>query len=275
MDAIECDSLVVRYGSVTAVDGVSFTTARGSLFGLLGPNAAGKSTTMSVLSTLRAPSSGTVRVAGHDVARDPAAVRRCIGVQFQDGSLDDRLTGRENLALHATVYGVARSERASRIDEAISLTGLGDAIDRQVRTYSGGMKRRLELARALLHRPQVLFLDEPTAGLDPQTRRHLWSKLDELRGERGVTVFLTTHSMEEAERADHVAILDRGKIVAIGTPDELRALVPESEIARPPPKTGATLEDVFVHLTGHAMREESAGATDLAQSAMARRKGRV
>ena len=269
--AIECDSLVVRYGEVTAVDGASFSVEPGELFGFLGPNGAGKSTTISVLCTLKSWSAGSVRVAGHDVARDPAKVRSCIGVLFQDPTLDDRLTGRENLELHAVVYGVPRRERRKRVDEAVELTHLGEAIDRQTRTYSGGMKRRLELARVLTHQPSVLFLDEPTAGLDPQTRRQLWSHLSELRQRDGLTLFLTTHYMEEAEQADRVAIIDHGRIVASGTPEELKALVPDDEITRPPPTTGATLEDVFVRLTGHDIRDDGADARDVSRRAMAKR----
>lgn len=269
--AIECDSLVVRYGDLVAVDGASFTVQPGELFGFLGPNGAGKSTTIAVLCTLKDWSSGSVRVAGHDVARAAPKVRSCIGVLFQDPTIDDRLTGRENLELHAVIYGVPRRDRRRRIEEAIELTRLGEAIDRQTRTYSGGMKRRLELARVLTHRPSVLFLDEPTAGLDPQTRRQLWSHLAELRKQDGLTLFLTTHYMEEAERADRVAIIDHGRIVAAGTPEELKASVPPEAIARKPPTTGATLEDVFIHLTGHDIREAGADAHEVAKRAMIRR----
>lgn len=269
--AIECESLVVRYGDLVAVDGATFSVEPGKLFGFLGPNGAGKTTTISVLCTLREATSGTVRVAGFDAHRAPAEVRARIGVLFQDPTLDDRLTGRENLALHAAVYGVPRAERAKRLDEAIEMTGLGDAIDRQTRTYSGGMKRRLELARVLMHRPSVLFLDEPTSGLDPQTRRQLWDHLTMLRAREGVTLFLTTHYMEEAERADAVAIIDHGKVVATGTPAELAASLPESAVPKRAPKTGATLEDVFVHLTGRDIRDENAGIKDVVRGAMARR----
>ena len=269
--AIECDSLVVRYGDVVAVDGVSFSVRAGELFGFLGPNGAGKTTTIAVLCTLRRATDGEVRVAGHDVHRDPREVRRHIGVLFQDPTLDDRLTGRENLELHAVVYKVPRSERRARVSEAIDLTGLGAAIDRQTRTYSGGMKRRLELARVLVHRPRVLFLDEPTAGLDPQTRRQIWARLSELRAQGGLTLFLTTHYMEEAEQADRVAILDHGRIVAEGTPAELKAQVPSEAVTREPIAPGATLEDVFVHLTGHQMRDESADTKDMTRNAMAKR----
>lgn len=269
--AIECDSLVVRYGDLIAVDGASFAVERGELFGFLGPNGAGKTTTIAVLCTLKRATDGIVRVAGFDVHREPHAVRSCIGVLFQDPTLDDRLSGRENLELHAVVYGVARSDRARRVSEAIELTGLGAAIDRQTRTYSGGMKRRLELARVLVHHPQVLFLDEPTAGLDPQTRRQIWARLSELRDEEGLTLFLTTHYMEEADQADRVAIIDHGRIVASGTTAELKAQVPPEAITPQPQEAGATLEDVFVHLTGHHIRDDAADAKDVARTAMARR----
>jgi ABC-2 type transport system ATP-binding protein len=269
--AIECDSLVVRYGDLVAVDGASFRVQQGELFGFLGPNGAGKTTTIAVLCTLRRATDGTVRVAGYDVHRRPRDVRGCIGVLFQDPSLDDRLTGRENLELHAVVYRVPRSERRKRVAEAIDLTGLGAAIDRQTRTYSGGMKRRLELARVLVHRPAVLFLDEPTAGLDPQTRRQIWGRLAEMRKQYGLTLFLTTHYMEEAEQADRVAILDHGRIVAAGTPAELKASVPEEAVTHEPVPAGATLEDVFVHLTGHKIRDANADAKDVARTALAKR----
>ena len=268
--AIEVEGLEVSFGDVHAVRGVSFRVEPGTLFGFLGPNGAGKSSTLSVLCTLRPPTRGNVRVHGHDVVREADVVRGHIGVIFQDPSLDDRLTGRENLELHALVYGVPRADRRARIDEALALAALGEAIGRQVRTYSGGMKRRLEIARALIHRPRLLFLDEPTTGLDPQTRRLIWEKLDALRAD-GTTLFLTTHYLHEAERADRIAIIDGGRIVAEGTVDELRALVPANESPRPPPP-GPTLEDVFVRLTGSAVREEGASARDT-QRDEARRRG--
>jgi len=269
--AIECESLVVRYGDVLAVDGASFRVDEGELFGFLGPNGAGKSTTIAVLCTLKDATDGTARVSGYDVHRDAHRVRGEIGVLFQDPTLDDRLTGRENLELHAVVYGVRRADRRRRLEEAVELTGLGSAVDRQTRTYSGGMKRRLELARVLIHHPSVLFLDEPTAGLDPQTRRAIWTRLAELRRQEGLTLFLTTHYMEEADKADRVAIIDEGRIVAEGTPEELIAEVPEAAVSRPPARPGATLEDVFVHLTGHAIRDEGAAPTDVVRRAMAKR----
>jgi ABC-2 type transport system ATP-binding protein len=262
---IRCEGLTVCYGDVAAVSDVSFSVTRGSLFGFLGPNGAGKSTTVSVLCTLRLPSAGKAEVAGIDVARNPAGVRAKIGVLFQDPCVDDRLTGRENLRIHAMVYGVPRSVRPQRMERAVEMCGLGDAIDRVVRTYSGGMRRRLELARVLLHEPEVLFLDEPTAGLDPQTRRAFWAQLSELRKERGITVFLTTHYLEEVEAADQVAILDHGKIIAEGTPLELKARLPANAAE------SADLEDVFVHLTGRDVREEAASSRDLSRGAVQKR----
>ena len=264
--AIRCDALCVKYGATLAVDHLTLEVARGALFGFLGPNGAGKSTTVSVLCTLRVPSAGSASVAGFDVAKLPHEVRRRIGVLFQDPCVDDRLTGVENLQLHAMVYGVPRKERARRLDEAVALTGLGDAVDRSVRTYSGGMRRRLELARVLLHQPEVLFLDEPTGGLDPQTRRAFWAYLAELRRQRGTTVFLTTHYIEEVEAADAVVIIDHGRVVAQGSPSELKA-----SFAREHQKPEAALEDVFVHLTGGDIRDDEASGRDHARSAVQRR----
>ena len=263
-EAVVCDALSVRYGELVAVDNVSFTVPSGCFFGFLGPNGAGKSTTVSVLCTLRAPSSGHVLVAGADVVREPEKVRARIGVLFQDPCVDDRLTGRENLQLHAMVYGVPRGVRKQRMDHAIELAGLGEAIARPVRGYSGGMRRRLELARVLLHEPEVLFLDEPTAGLDPQTRRAFWTHLTALRKERGITVFLTTHYLEEVEAADRVAILDHGRIIAHGTPAELKTRL-GSDVEN------VDLEDVFVHLTGDAIRGDEASSRDLVRGNVQKR----
>jgi ABC-2 type transport system ATP-binding protein len=269
--AIRCDALQVRFGDTIAVDELSFAVERGALFGFLGPNGAGKSTTVAVLCTLRAPSQGRACVAGFDVAREPHEVRRRIGVLFQDPSVDDRLTGLENLQLHAMVYGVPRKERTRRLEEAVFLTGLGDSISRIVRTYSGGMRRRLELARVLLHQPEVLFLDEPTGGLDPQTRRAFWSYLAELRRQQGTTVFLTTHYLEEAETADAIAIIDHGRLIAQGTPAELKAQLPREPSDR---HADAALEDVFVHLTGKGIREDEASGRDHVRAAV-RQRGRL
>ena len=220
--AIEVEGLEKRFGELAALSGISFAVPAGEVFGYLGPNGAGKSTTIKILSTLLAPSAGRARIAGHDVVREPAAVRRALALVFQDPSLDDRLTARENLALHCVIYAVPRAERPKRIDEALVTMDLTAYAGARVRTFSGGMRRRLEVARALLHRPRVFFLDEPTTGLDPQTRRSLWQRLRELRDETGLSIFMTTHYMEEAEQCDRVAIIDHGRIVAEGTPEALR-----------------------------------------------------
>src|SRR4029077_5558466 len=188
-------------------------------------NGAGKSTTISILCTLLTPTAGTARVAGIDVMHDPAGVRQRIGLVFQDPSLDDQLTGRENLEFHAYIYSVPAAVRRQRIDEMLELLKLTERAGSQVRTYSGGMKRRLEIARGMLHEPEILFLDEPTLGLDTQTRQTISDHLNELRRRKGITIFMTTHYMDEAEFCDRIAIIDRGKIVALGTPDELKAMV--------------------------------------------------
>jgi ABC-2 type transport system ATP-binding protein len=223
--AVEVEGLVRRFGEFTAVDDVSFTVEPGELFGFLGPNGAGKTTTISILCTLLRPTAGAARVAGHDVEREPAAVRSSIGLVFQELTLDDYLTGAENLRFHAVLYGCPAREVRARAAPLLEMVGLTDRADQQVRFYSGGMKRRLEIARGLLHAPRVLFLDEPTIGLDPQTRVHIWEYVDSLRGREKTTMFLTTHYMDEAERCDRIAIIDHGRIVAIDTPDALKASV--------------------------------------------------
>ncbi len=223
--AIVVDGLIKRYGRVVAVDGVSFRVGYGEVFGFLGPNGAGKTTTIHVLATLLRPDGGRVLVAGRDVVRDPVGVRRSIGVVFQDPSLDGELSGFENLYLHGRIYGLRGSVLHERIGEMLRFVELWEYRNRLVKYYSGGMRRRLEIARALLHRPRILFLDEPTLGLDPQTRAHIWDYIRKLRREMGVTVFLTTHYMEEAEAlCDRIAIIDHGKIIAEGTPDELKRM---------------------------------------------------
>ena len=223
MDAIRVDGLVKTFDGFTAVDRISFAVAEGELFGLLGPNGAGKTTTINMLATLLRPSAGTATVSGFDVARDRDAVRKSIGVVFQEPALDGRLTGRENLEFHTMMYGLGRAERRSRIDEVLALVELTDKAATLVEKYSGGMKRRLEIARGLTHRPKVLFLDEPTLGLDAQTRRHIWDYVRRLNKEAGVTIILTTHYMEEADfLCDRVAIMDHGKFVAMDTPARLK-----------------------------------------------------
>ncbi len=225
MNAIEADRLTRRFGDFVAVREVSFTVREGELFAFLGPNGAGKTTTINMLCTLLRPTSGTARVGGHDIVREPHEVRRRIGLVFQDPSLDDRLTAWQNLQFHARLYDVPRrtfEERARRLLELVELT---EHAHQEVRTFSGGMKRRLELARGLLHQPKVLFLDEPTLGLDPQTRRHIWDYILRLRDTEGTTVFFTTHYMDEAERADRIAIIDHGRIIALDTPEQLKATI--------------------------------------------------
>jgi ABC-2 type transport system ATP-binding protein len=309
---IQAHGLVKRYGELEAVRGIDLEVRSGEIFGFLGPNGAGKSTTISILCTLLTPTAGTARVAGIDVMHDPAGVRQRIGLVFQDPSLDDQLTGRENLEFHAFIYSVPASVRRRRIDEMLELLQLTERAGSQVRTYSGGMKRRLEIARGMLHEPEILFLDEPTLGLDPQTRQSIWNHLNELRAGKGITIFMTTHYMDEAEYCDRIAIIDRGKIVALGTPDQLKAMVggdvvtmtssqPEAAAREITELLGVTpsrengtlrmevadgkafvprlvrelmapvdtvtlrrpsLDDVFVKLTGHAIRDEEAGTKD-------------
>jgi len=225
MPVIEVSELSRDFGDFTAVDAVSFAVEKGELFGFLGPNGAGKTTTISMLCTLLKLTSGSARVAGHDVARERDAVRKSIGLIFQDPTLDERLTGLQNLKFHAMLYGVTREEFAVRSAELLEMVELTDKARENVRSYSGGMKRRLEIARGLLHHPEVLFLDEPTIGLDPQTRAHIWDYLLELRQDKGLTLFLTTHSMDEAENCDRIAIMDHGKIIALDTPDRLKEMV--------------------------------------------------
>ncbi len=215
--------LTKLFGSLTAVDRVSIDVEQGEVFGLLGPNGAGKSTIISMLCTILKPTSGTALVNGYDVVRDPSHVRKSIGIVFQDPSVDDRLTGRENLEMHADLYGVPESEERALIERVLELVELSDRSNDIVRTYSSGMRRRLEIARSLVHTPKVLFLDEPTIGLDPQSRDHIWSYIRELLKSEGLTIILTTHYMEEADRlCDRVAIIDHGKIVALDSPESLK-----------------------------------------------------
>jgi ABC-2 type transport system ATP-binding protein len=223
--AIEVQDLRKSYDQVEAVRGIGFSVGAGEIFGFLGPNGAGKTTTIKILCTLLQPTSGTARLAGMDVVSSPSEVRRRIGVIFQDPALDDRLTAEENLQLHAVAYRVPRAERAARIDESLRFVDLQDRAKDITRTFSGGMKRRLEIARGLVHRPDILFLDEPTTGLDPQTRARTWEVLRELRQRYGTTLFLTTHYMDEAENCDRIAVVDHGRIVALDTPAALKRAV--------------------------------------------------
>jgi ABC-2 type transport system ATP-binding protein len=222
--AIEADGLAKRYGEVQALDGLDLAVQTGTVFGLLGPNGAGKSTTVRILTTLSRPDSGNARVAGHDVLAEPLRVRRAIGVVGQKHGCDFEATGRENLVLQGELYGITGAELRRRAGEQLERFGLADAADRRVKTYSGGMQRRLDVALGLIHRPQVLFLDEPTTGLDPEARVLLWAEIERLAREERMTILLTTHYLDEADRlASQLAIVDRGRIVARGTPDELKA----------------------------------------------------
>jgi ABC-2 type transport system ATP-binding protein len=226
MDAIRVENLTKQFDDVLAVDHISFTVDQGELFGLLGPNGAGKTTTINMLSTLLRPSSGRAEIAGFEVTRERDAVRKSIGIVFQEPALDNKLTGRENLEFHAMLYGMSREERRTRIQEVLNLVELTEKATVLVQNYSGGMKRRLEIARGLIHRPKVLFLDEPTLGLDTQTRRNIWQYIKNLNEESGVTIILTTHYMDEADYlCGRVAIIDFGKIVAIDTPASLKNIL--------------------------------------------------
>jgi len=295
---------------IRAVDDIKFEIKKGEIFGFLGPNGAGKTTTINMLCTLINPTGGRATVCRYDIIKQPDEVRKCIGLVFQDTSLDDRLTARENLELHARLYGVPKTERRKRINEVLELVELSDRANSVVRTFSGGMQRRLEIARGLIHYPKVLFLDEPTLGLDPQTRKHVWDYILRLKKEYEITIMMTTHYMEEAdELCDRVAIIDHGKIIAMGTPKKLKdrlggdtiildiddkdvqkvkkvfkkAKIFDSQVLLSVKNAGReikkvlektkknkievfeanirkpTLNDVFLHLTGREIREETVG----------------
>jgi ABC-2 type transport system ATP-binding protein len=325
---VRVQDLVKQYGNgkhaVKAVNGVTFDVQAGEIFGFLGPNGAGKTTTISVLCTLLRPTAGSVSIAGYEVTRQPDDVRRSIGLIFQDPTLDGQLTAQENLDFHAFAYDVPRDEARQRGEQLLRLLDLWERRNDQAKTFSGGMKRRLEIARGLLHRPRVLFLDEPTQGLDPQTRALIWRYLLGLRSSDGITLFMTTHYMDEAEYCDRIAIIDHGQIVALDTPSNLKAMlggdvvvlrtsdnerarqeieqrwgctatahgnelrlevergdefVPELvrgitprvesiSVSRP------TLDDVFIKLTGHTIREQEASGLDMLRQRAAMWRGR-
>jgi ABC-2 type transport system ATP-binding protein len=249
---IRATNLVKTYGDVAAVNDISLDVCAGEIFAFLGPNGAGKTTTIKMLTTLLTPTSGTIEIDGLDPTTRSTEVRRRFGIVFQDPSLDQELTAYENMQLHGVLYGVARAARNERTELLLKLFELWDRRDDAVKNYSGGMRRRLEIARGLLHTPKILFLDEPTLGLDPQTRNQLWTQVKHLNETEGVTVFMTTHYMEEAERvAQRIAIIDHGKVVAQGTAAELKQ------------QTGTdSLEQAFLKLTGTSIRSEQATSAD-------------
>lgn len=241
-----------KYKDFVAVDGISFTVNRGEIFAFLGPNGAGKTTTIKMLTTLLKPTEGTLNIDGLDPVTQPNDLRRLFGIVFQDPSLDDELTAYENMEFHAVLYGMGAKERRPRIESLLEFVELLDRQNALVKTFSGGMKRRLEIARGLLHEPKMLFLDEPTLGLDPQTRNHIWKYIKDLRRDKGVSVMFTTHYMQEAEdAADRVAIIDHGKIIALGTVDEIKKSA-----------NATSLEQAFLALTGKNIRDEHASAAD-------------
>lgn len=255
---IEVKKLEKKFKSFLAVDKISFEVEKGKVFAFLGPNGAGKTTTIRMLTTLLPPTSGHITINGLDPIKQQHEVRACFGIVFQDFSLDNELTALENLRFHSALYGVPKKLAEERIKHLLKLVDLTDRKDDFIKTYSGGMKRRLEIARGLIHHPKILFLDEPTLGLDPQTRNKMWDYIKDLNEEEGMTVFFTTHYMHEAEKyADKVAVIDHGKIIALGTVAELKK------------KTGKkNLEDAFLKLTGHDIREEGGKAIDRNRAAM-------
>jgi len=323
MDIITTENLAKHFGTLKAVKGVTFQVAEGEIFGFLGPNGAGKTTTINMLCTLLMPTAGKATVNGYDVATQRSQVRHSIGLVFQETTLDDYLTAEQNLRFHAYAYAVPKEIREPRLKELLDLVELWDRRKNKISTYSGGMKRRLEIARGLLHHPKVLFLDEPTLGLDPQTRRTIWAHIRELRQREKLTIFMTTHYMDEAENCDRIAIIDNGTIVAMDTPDRLKAAVGGDLISirvedtdeavrvlteqyhlEPKLKNGLvtftipngeeflpgfvsgfpqrllsiglnrpTLDDVFIKLTGHAIREQEADFNQQLKSRMRMRGG--
>jgi ABC-2 type transport system ATP-binding protein len=245
---IETHNLTKKYGNFTAVDNVTFDVKQGEIFAFLGPNGAGKTTTIKMLTTLANPTSGKIKINGFDPTRQQEQTRESFGIVFQDPSLDDELTAYENLDFHGMLYKVKKKDRKERIEQMLKFVELWDRRKDLVKHFSGGMKRRLEIARGFIHHPKILFLDEPTIGLDPQTRNHIWNYMKKLNKEEGITVFLTTHYMEEADKiSDRIAIIDHGKIIEQGTSAELKVRTQTN-----------SLEDAFLALTGSAIREEKA-----------------
>ncbi len=252
MDIIEVKNLTKRFNDFTAVDNISFAVSEGNIFAFLGPNGAGKTTTIKMLTTLSRPTSGQIQINGHNPQKEQDAVRHSFGIVFQDPSLDDELTAWENMEFHGVLYSVKKEIRRARMKELLKMLELWERKDDLVKKFSGGMKRRLEIARGLLHHPKILFLDEPTLGLDPQTRNLIWNYILELNQKENITIFFTTHYMEEAEKmAQKIAVIDHGKIIAEGSSDELKE------------KTHtASLEEAFINLTGRDIREQDAGPLD-------------
>lgn len=250
---IEVKNLTKKFDDFVAVSDISLNIKKGEMFAFLGPNGAGKSTTIKMFTTLLTPTAGEVKINGFDIITEQKQVRNSFGIVFQDQSLDDELTAYENMDFHGVIYDLSKSVRRQRIETFLKLVDLWDRKDSLVKEFSGGMKRRLEMARGLLHEPTILFLDEPTLGLDPQTRNHIWGYIKKLNQEKGLTVFFTTHYMEEAEKyADRVAIIDHGVIKAEGTVAELKTQT-----------KSATMEEAFLHLTGYDIRDENISSAEI------------
>lgn len=259
---ISAKNIVKRFGDVTAVDGISFEVKKGEIFAFLGPNGAGKSTTIKMMTTMLRPTEGIIKLAGHDVTKEQHNARKSFGIVFQDPSLDEELSAYENMHLHALLYGIPKTEVRQRVQELLELVELWGRKDSMVKTFSGGMRRRLEIARGLLHEPRILFLDEPTLGLDTQTRNLMWAYVKKLSEEKGMSIFFTTHYLDEAEDvATRIAIIDHGKIVATGTTAQLCK------------QTGTkTLEQAYLQLTGNTIRDDAEiGNNDGLNARMARR----
>ncbi|MGD0965430.1 MAG: ATP-binding cassette domain-containing protein [Candidatus Acidiferrales bacterium] len=283
MDAIEVDHLVKKFGNLTAVNDINFTVARGEIFGLLGPNGAGKTTLIRMMTTLTPPTSGTARIGGHDIVKDADGVRHVLGVIPQAFTSDPELTARENMLIHAKLYGVPSDKRAALINELLESVDLLKFADSLVRTFSGGMRRRLEIARGLVHSPEILFLDEPTTGLDPVSRTNVWEMIRTLRSKSELTILITTHYMDEADKlCDRIAIVDHGKLAALDTPERLKDSIPgtdvvEAEFVNAPTDwldqlrtmaqvASVTQRDEVVHISSHDGPSTVAALMDLARS---------